>query len=356
MSVSTQDIKAEAKAIAVDLKNFKRLQKEIDKSKDRTAEQDGKKIPQKKLTEYFNDIIRRIKKMANAKVSRQKTPGGKKGGPNSGFRTPVRMSQNLVSFFQEANLGMVNGQPLQTSLDFLKSTDEMFGLANRVVLTTLFSLYAVVNKLYLNSDYNKDAARAREPDFINRQILGADALMMKYFRTTFDQLRAESQAKLVGQVDASGRPAVDSAMRPQKPGGKRTRHYYRDVEVDAAGKKTGNRGTTHQIWLDFYHVFSPSNFTYGSFQNIISKNVESAKAEFPVGEDIAAAYQQMINDYLDAEEAPNFQSIVDRLSQSRELAPQVGQLSAALSLDQAYFLISSVLELSKPAKKAKRSR
>lgn len=287
-----------------------------------------------------------------AAFNRKRAGGQGRGGPNSGFRLPLVINDNLIRFFQEANLGdvVVGGQSygrVQDHLPFLRVGDPLYGIANRSLLTSLFSLYAKVNNLSDLSNYNRDAARVQEPDYKNRQILGADALMNRHLGVSFEEIRRASTAKLaaMGVQDGERKPLLTKS-RTGGPG--RTRHYFSDFRmvVGPDGKKIKEYTGRHPIWLDYYHAFNPQNFTYGNFQQIILAN-SFKTADLgndprvgllgKVNPDAAKAYQQSIEAARNSDSQLKFEQFAVAAGGGNELLVRA-------ALDQAFSLVQATLQ------------
>lgn len=330
----------------------------------------GKEFTSKDITELQRELYKAMRhnnKLYTAGFKRRKGAGGHKGGPNSGFRLPVVMKQELIDFFSQANLGTVAGtnQRLQDALPFLNRANALYGIASRAILTALLSLYAKLNNLSNLSAYNRDPSRVANPDFMNRQLLGADDLMNRVFGAAFASIQRKSAAKLA----AMG--VGDMQQKPQTPGG-RTRHYYRDTVKNAEGKTV--RGNMHPIWNDFYHVFSPNNFTYGNFQNIISELTYSTKpgavnplpAGAPQGPylgkvepELARRYQENVDLTKDYVQGALRAAGVSDINQVQAAAGT--ELMVRLTLDNAHAVIDRALDAEEQrnpskSKKSKRSK
>lgn len=274
-AVIPDDFSKEIKGYVSELKELFKIQKALHAAK---AQKKGflenwrgtAKITSQDVTALQNLLIKEAKHFARvyrSAYNRRRGAGSRKGGPNSGFRLPIAMKQELIDFLNAANLGSIGGRRLQEFLPFLNQAQSgaIYGIASRAVLTPLFSLYAELNNLSNLAQYNRE--RASTPEFMNRQLLGADETMLRYLGPTFANITARTAEKLrlMGVRDGDAKPAESK---------RRARHYFRDVVVNpATGKK--EPGRQHPIWNDFYHVFSPNNFTYGNFQNIISELVYS---------------------------------------------------------------------------------
>lgn len=304
----------------------------------------------------YNETIARFKnykKLYTAAYNRKVTGGGK-SGPNAVFRRPMVVTEKLIEFFSSANLGLATGKTVPGQnvnipklndpniLTFLApNSTVLHGITNRAILTSLFSLYALINNLKDLSLYNKE--RQNFPERQNGQVIGADELMFKYFGTSdgsnpsdFEKMSVESQQKLVGQVDNSGNPAVDGSPKPltAKING-RPRKYYRDAfieEVDPVTKKKVKREGLKQdkIWLDYYHVFDPTQFAYGAFQSLIkynSLNENTLRQIAPndprldllkqIDKDVASKYQSILLSASKEQKAANnffFQAMLDALN------------------------------------------
>lgn len=342
-----------------------------------------KGVDKKEVTRMKNTYLKGLKdlkKVYSEGYNRRRTTGGK-GGPNSGLRKPIVMNDILLGFFDKANLGNIRAlipatlttpaginefpQTLRSQLSFLAPEGELLrGVANRGLLTSLMSLYAKVNKLSSLSEYNQ--ARAGT-EFVNNQLLGADALMNQFFAQTFVDITRESQAKLQtgnkggAMLNAAGQPARDGDKKPIKTS-KRERHYFRDFTMvpGADGKKQKQFGNAHPIWNDFYHVFNSRNFSYGNLQSIVSKNVAKEKAGLEsllerVPDVMAAAYQDGINAAVAAGQPLNYNLIAEaalatyntealkRGDNAAVLANVPNSLVVRVNLDQVYSLVSSSL-------------
>ena len=143
-------------------------------------------------------------------------------------QVPIRVSTNLMNFFNQANLGLSDplnpkSKPLNRALPLL--TDH--GITSPSILTTLFAIYATINNLTLRASCNRvdpfNPESALLPPAQRRdQYLGVDALMRHWLSETFDRFRARG-----------------------------TRQTPKGKEIPS---------------------FDPENFTYPQFQGIISLN------------------------------------------------------------------------------------
>jgi hypothetical protein len=355
-AATPEDFSTEVNNFVGKLKELFKIQKALHTAKAQKQgglDWKGSHLKSTDVTALQNQLLREVKgfkKLYRAGFNRRRGAGNRKGGPNSGFRLPIALKQELIDFLNAANLGSLGGNKLQVYLPFLNNSpgNPLYGVASRAVLTPLFSLYAELNNLSDRAMYNQQ--RAATPEYKNRQLLGADETMRRFLGQTFANITRKSAAKLASEGHGD--------LQPKPEGGKRRkRHYYRDFVINpATGKK--ERGKSHMIWNDFYHVFSPDNFTYGNFQNIISElvysNNKDSKTSTPlpasdprtayvgkVGEQYAAAYQQAIlagTSPMDAGLSITGTANVDQLFQR---SPELG---VRVNLDAAFQIVKQALE------------
>ncbi len=92
------------------------------------------------------------------------------------FAKPILVTDNMREFFSKANLGPSNpagpaSLPLNQVLDVGRN-----GVTTRNILTHLFNIYALVNRM--------------QQDPKNKQFLAATPRMYQYFQDTFNRLAA----------------------------------------------------------------------------------------------------------------------------------------------------------------------
>lgn len=92
------------------------------------------------------------------------------------FAKPILVTDNMREFFSQANLGPSNpagpaSLPLNQVLDVGRN-----GVTTRNILTHLFNIYALVNRM--------------QQDPKNKQFLAATPRMYQYFQDTFNRLAA----------------------------------------------------------------------------------------------------------------------------------------------------------------------
>lgn len=366
VAMEPSEFASEVKQLTNRLKSLFRVEHELEKAKKEgkssvTVEGYGQTIEGKDITALKHALVDSLKHLSKAYktgYNRRRGRGGNRSGPNSGFRQPIALRPELLEFLKRANFGTdPEGRPVRDQLVFLQESNPLYGIATRAVLTPLLSLYAKVNRLSDLASYNRDAARQREPEFINRQLLGADQLMMDTLGGVFRQIAAESENKLRALGVANG--------QEKPPGsGKRQRHFYRDVIKQDDGTKV--RGRTHPIWNDFYHVFDPRNFAYGNFQSIIShgtyKKVGTPgglPADDPrasllakVPEVLAKAYQDNINSGMDYNAA---YTNALRSTGVQEGTPDANSLAVRVTFDSIHNYLGRVLAQYASGKKSSKS-
>jgi hypothetical protein len=351
------------------------------KKNEKAVELNGKVYNRHELSSLKKLFYQQFKSLGSdysSGFNRKKTSGANKGGPNSGLRQPVVMTDVFVDFFRQADLGNArtsNGaggftehNRVQDYLPFLGT--ELPNIANRGLLTSLLSLYAKKNNLYTLSEYNQ--ARVGTA-FTNKQLLGADALMNRVFAQTFANIRVQSAAKLQSGdkgrplLNAAGQSASDNDRKPlkSKPTSTRERHYFRDfttVKVPGA-KAVKQYGNLHPIWHDFYHVFNPRNFSYSNLQSIVSQNVVKGNdipADYQrllvkVDPAVAEAYQAGINASIAAGRDIDYAGIANAALAShpnRDVSLDY-TLRIRVSLDSAYSAVAATLLTYAPPKKVK---
>lgn len=190
---------------------------------------DGRKIGRREFKQarsQFVNELRNLSKLYGQAKKPRKRSGARR--PGTGFRIPILVSDQLRAFFSEANLGPVDPRDPKSSAlkdELLLLTQN--GVTSAALLTPLFSIYAIVNKLTEKSSSNHTNPKdLRSPchsiEDMNHQMLGADDLMYKHFSSTFDLLRSR-------------------------------------------GAHTTEHGTE-------IPAFDPQNFKYASFQSLVSLN------------------------------------------------------------------------------------
>lgn len=226
---------------------------------------EGGKLDKKTLKKWRSDLLKDMEKRLKGyyREALRKKDTKRKVNINSGVNKPIAVSSAIVNFFQEANLGdatTVGGAPGQSLLAEVRPLFFTEQLSNRSLLTALFSLYALVNRLADMSEYNRTRAADPVPDKTKRNggILGADQLMRRVFGDSFVRITQKGQAKLTAEG------VQDLQQKPQRLPGERQRSYYHTI--------SGAVNTRYMKWNDFYHLFSPDNFTYGNFQSITADN------------------------------------------------------------------------------------
>lgn len=189
---------------------------------------DGRNIGKRELNAARSELAKIVrsfaKDYAQARKPRRRT--GKKGG--TGFRMPIYVSDSIRGFFTEANLGnaytvertdpnkpkvvrvvgeagvlrdviqLLINRELQKTLAKQINQADIPGITSSALLTPLFSIYALQNKLTdlaLVSDPNGSGRMVPQSQLPeeqkNRQLLGADPLMRKHFGSTFVALAAQ---------------------------------------------------------------------------------------------------------------------------------------------------------------------
>lgn len=158
---------------------------------------DGRKIGRREFNQARAQFVTEIKNLYKPFMQARK-PKKRTGArrPGTGFRIPIRVSENLCNFFREANLGLVD--PRDTKSGQLKSQIPLLlegCITSAALLTPLFSIYAIVNNLTSLASSNRSDPRNPKSallpaDQMNHQMLGADALMHKWFKETFDLLKS----------------------------------------------------------------------------------------------------------------------------------------------------------------------
>jgi hypothetical protein len=232
-AMSTKEFKAEIKRLISEFDNVLDLCAKVallPRGKTYEIEHDGKidRIGRREFnqarSQYLSLMNNLGKLYAQARKPKKRT-GARR--PGTGFRIPIRVSENLSNFFREADLGPVDPRdpkspPLKDKLELLIKHQ----ITSAALLTPLFSIYAIVNRLtekaaanHCDGDRNKPLL---SPDQMNLQLLGADELMFKHFGETFRILTSRGE------------------------------HYT-------------DKGT-------LVEAFNPHNFKYASFQSIVSLN------------------------------------------------------------------------------------
>jgi len=190
---------------------------------------DGRKIGRREFNQARSQFVSELRNLSKL-YTQAKRPKKRAGArrPGTGFRIPILVSENLRNFFNEAHLGPMDPRdpkspPLKNDIVLLTQ----HGVTSAALLTPLFSIYAIVNKLTERSSSNHTNPRdPRSPclplEEMNHQMLGADELMIKHFGSTFDLLKSR-------------------------------------------GAHTTDHGTE-------IPAFDPQNFKYASFQSIVSLN------------------------------------------------------------------------------------
>lgn len=206
---------------------------------------DGRKIGRREFNQaraqYVTELKNLYKPFMQARKPKKRT-GARR--PGTGFRIPIRVSENLCNFFRDANLGPVD--PNDPKSGHLKAQIPLLidgSITSAALLTPLFSIYAIVNNLTSLASSNRSDPRNPKSallaaDQMNHQMLGADALMHKWFRETFDLLKSR------------GSHMTDNGS-----------------EIPA---------------------FDPQNFKYASFQSLVSLNrrTRDGKIKRKVGSDL----------------------------------------------------------------------
>nr|QBK90654.1 MAG: hypothetical protein LCPAC104_01510 [Pithovirus LCPAC104] len=144
--------------------------------------------------------------------------------PGSGFNRPIKVSDKLVRFFREANLGTYENQNLQTFLPQLFR--ENISLPS--TLNALFNLYAKTANLVSYATENKNK---KQSDY-NKQFLGADENMKRVFASDFvfitnktkDEMRARNVKE--GDIKEGAKELIN------KPGFYRATDYIRAFDPD----------------------------------------------------------------------------------------------------------------------------
>lgn len=232
-SLSVKDFKGELKRITEQLEDLLDICGKVanlPRGKQYEIERDGKvdRIGRREYNQARSQFVGQINALGKlyAQAKKPKKRAGTRR-PGTGFRIPIRVSQNLSDFFREANLGPMN--PSDPKSPALKSQIPLLTegcTTSAALLTPLFSIYAIVNNLtgvarsnHQDGDPNKPLL---PPGDMNHQMLGADKLMFKHFTETFRILT--------------------------------------------------NRGDHYTEKGTLVEAFDPLNFKYASFQSIVSLN------------------------------------------------------------------------------------
>lgn len=158
---------------------------------------DGRKIGRREFNQARSQFVSELRNLSKL-YTQAKRPKKRAGArrPGTGFRIPILVSENLKNFFKEAHLGPMDPRDPKSALlknDIVLLTEH--GVTSAALLTPLFSIYAIVNKLTEKSSSNhsnpRDLRSACLPlEEMNHQMLGADDLMYKHFGSTFDLLKS----------------------------------------------------------------------------------------------------------------------------------------------------------------------
>jgi hypothetical protein len=199
VAMTTKDFKAELDRLVSRFDEVLELNAQIAQlPKGKTYElPDGRKIGRREFNQARAQYVTELKNLYKPFMLAHK-PKKRTGArrPGTGFRIPIRVSENLCGFFREANLGLVD--PRDPKSGALKEQVPLLiegCITSAALLTPLFSIYAIVNNLTSLASSNRTDPRNPKSallpaDQMNHQMLGADALMTKWFGSTFNLLRS----------------------------------------------------------------------------------------------------------------------------------------------------------------------
>src|SRR4030067_851001 len=184
-------------------------------------------VTKKDIGKLFTLIGKDIKDLAGFFEVAVKN-AGKTSKSGVGFSKPTFLSQKIVDFFADAQLGYVFTESgvetqtdLKTLLDNMINPDSvMFRIGSSSSIMILFSIYNMVNQLNKNANRNADVPEGGKLD---KNWLGADDAMKTVFS---DEIRAQIQKSRV-QFEANreaarawGRDFKDGDVRLVKASGK----------------------------------------------------------------------------------------------------------------------------------------
>lgn len=162
----------------------------LDKS-DRISYNNGKSLGRKELRSLLSQLNRDVKSLKKNYVAHGKRKRRTRApGTTAGFKNPILVSDAMREFFRTANLGnfavvtdekgeqmavpSATGTPLNSVLAVGTN-----GVTTRAIMTTLFNIYADVNRM--------------QQDPKNRQFLTSTPEMDRYFAQTYQRLVAAPQ-------------------------------------------------------------------------------------------------------------------------------------------------------------------
>lgn len=269
-----------------------------------------KTLAVRSLQTQFLKQLDQLKAIYRQSKRKKKTRVG--GRVNNGFRLPRFFRAPIVQFFQNADLGeAIPGDPsaglLRSSLGFVTAAGGAMAPASSSIITTLFAIYAQRRQL------SALAAPNRAGGLQNRQILGADDVMQRFFgpvtdpASTFAIVRARSEQRLREQNLTIGAPKPKAVERERQ----------RVEQRRATGEQ--NAAPKYRV-TDYGRVFSPDNFLYSDFQSIASVNA--------IPRDTLAADQQALVQPLAPEQARAYQQLVSAQLEARIASERAGREAA----------------------------
>lgn len=236
-------------------------------------------VTKKDIGKLFTLIGKDIKDLAGFFEVAVKN-AGKTRKSGVGFSKPTFLSQKIVDFFADAQLGYVFTESgvetqtdLKTLLDNMINPDSvMFRIGSSSSIMILFSIYNMVNQLNKNANRNADVPEGGKLD---KNWLGADDAMKTVFS---DEIRAQIQKSRV-QFEAN-REAARAWGRDFKDGDVRL--------VKASGKaaKGPKKGSDAKETQRFY-LFTPDNFRW----NDVSSAFVTPNARNDLRDSVVAANQ-----------------------------------------------------------------